>query len=78
MNRIKWATAFKLIIFMPMAISMVASGVIFRTLFQENPNLGAVNAGLVAVHDTFSGGAAYPGARPRENTNLTAADAVAR
>ncbi|HEY9477673.1 MAG TPA: ABC transporter permease subunit [Microbacteriaceae bacterium] len=74
MNRIKWATAFKLIIFMPMAISMVASGVIFRTLFQENPNLGAVNAALVAVHDAFSGGAAYPGARPRENTNLTVVD----
>jgi alpha-glucoside transport system permease protein len=74
MNRIKWATAFKLIIFMPMAISMVASGVIFRTLFQENPNLGAVNAGLVSVHSAFSGGAAYPGARPRENANLTSAD----
>ncbi|MEO7006490.1 MAG: ABC transporter permease subunit [Terrimesophilobacter sp.] len=74
MNRIKWATAFKLIIFMPMAISMVASGVIFRTLFQENPNLGAVNAGLVAAHSTFSGGAAYPGARPRDNANLAVAD----
>ncbi|MBN9152067.1 MAG: ABC transporter permease subunit [Cryobacterium sp.] len=71
MNRITWATAFKLIVFMPMAISMVASGVIFRTLFQENPDLGAVNAGLVAVHDAFSGGAAYPGARPRaDNTTL--------
>jgi alpha-glucoside transport system permease protein len=71
MNRIKWATAFKLIIFMPMAISMVASGVIFRTMFQENPNLGAVNAGLVAVNSGFGGGAAYPGARPRENLSLT-------
>lgn len=72
MNRIRWASAFKLIVFMPMAISMVASGVIFRTLFQENPNLGAVNAGLVAVHDAFSGGAAYPGARPRaDDTSLT-------
>ncbi|HEY9476864.1 MAG TPA: ABC transporter permease subunit [Microbacteriaceae bacterium] len=74
MNRIKWATAFKLIIFMPMAISMVASGVIFRTLFQENPNLGAVNAALVSVHSAFSSGAAYPGARPRENQNLSAVD----
>jgi len=72
MNRIRWATAFKLIVFMPMAISMVASGVIFRTLFQENPDLGAVNAGLVTVHDWFSHGAAYPGARPRDNTGVSA------
>lgn len=71
MNRIKWATAFKLIVFMPMAISMVASGVIFRTLFQENPDLGAVNASLVSIHGWFSGGAAYPGARPRENLDIT-------
>ncbi len=71
MNRIRWATAFKLIVFMPMAISMVASGVIFRTLFQENPDLGVVNASFVAVHDWFSSGAAYPGARPRENTGIT-------
>ncbi len=71
MNRIKWATAFKLIVFMPMAISMVASGVIFRTLFQENPDLGAVNASLVTIHGWFSGGAAYPGARPRENLAIT-------
>jgi alpha-glucoside transport system permease protein len=71
MNRIRWATAFKLVVFMPMAISMVASGVIFRTLFQENPDLGAVNAGLVAVHDAFAGGSAYPGARPRDGLGLT-------
>jgi alpha-glucoside transport system permease protein len=71
MNRIRWATAFKLVVFMPMAISMVASGVIFRTLFQENPDLGAVNAGLVAVHDAFSGGSAYPGARPRDGVGLS-------
>lgn len=70
MNRIRWATVFKLVVFMPMAISMVASGVIFRTLFQENPDLGAVNAGLVAIHDAFSGGSVYPGARPRDDLGL--------
>ena len=32
-----------------MAISMLAAGVIFRGLFQENPNLGAVNAAIVGV-----------------------------
>ena len=71
MDRIKWGIAFKLIVFMPMAISMVAAGVIFRTTFQENPDLGVVNAALVGVHDLFGGGSAYPNARPRENTGLT-------
>jgi alpha-glucoside transport system permease protein len=74
MDRIKWGIAFKLIVFMPMAISMVAAGVIFRTTFQENPNLGVVNAALVGVHDIFGGSSAYPNARPREDTGLTEAD----
>ncbi|MGW9631970.1 ABC transporter permease subunit, partial [Agromyces sp. NPDC055520] len=72
MDRIKWGIAFKLIVFMPMAISMVAAGVIFRTTFQENPDLGVVNAVLVGIHDTFSGDSEYPNARPREDTGLTA------
>lgn len=72
MDRIKWGIAFKLIVFMPMAISMVAAGVIFRTTFQENPDLGVVNAALVGVHDLFGGNAAYPNARPREDTGVTA------
>ncbi|MGO4689815.1 carbohydrate ABC transporter permease [Glaciibacter sp. 2TAF33] len=73
MDRIKWGIAFKLIVFMPMAISMVAAGVIFRTTFQENPNLGVVNAALVGIHDVFGGGSAYPNARPRDSTGLQAA-----
>lgn len=73
MDKVKWAIAFKLIIFMPMAISMVAAGVIFRTTFQENPNLGAVNAGLVSISHAFSNGAAYPGARPRTDEGIAQA-----
>jgi alpha-glucoside transport system permease protein len=72
LDKIKWATAFKLIIFMPMAISMLAAGVIFRTMFQENPNLGVVNAALVAVNSVFNDDAAYPGAGPREGVGLVA------
>lgn len=70
-DKVKWGTAFKLIVFMPMAISMLAAGVIFRSLFQENPELGAVNAGIVAVQNAFGGGAAnYEGARPRPDGPL--------
>ncbi|MEO6827159.1 MAG: ABC transporter permease subunit [Microbacteriaceae bacterium] len=71
MDKIKWSIAFKLIVFMPMAISMVAAGVIFRTTFQESPQLGVVNAAIVGVNNIFGGGSAYPNARPREDTGTT-------
>jgi len=70
MDRIRWSTAFKLIIFMPMAISMLAAGVIFRGMFQEDPDIGVVNAVVVGVKDAFSHGAAFPGAQPRADAGL--------
>jgi alpha-glucoside transport system permease protein len=72
LERIKWATAFKLIIFMPMAISMLAAGVIFRGMFEESPNLGVVNAAIVGVQNAFSADTAYPGGRPREEAGIVA------
>ncbi|GAA4893557.1 sugar ABC transporter permease [Tessaracoccus lubricantis] len=72
LQRLKWKTAFRLIIFMPMAISMLAAGVIFRGLFQENPQLGAVNAAIVGVQNAFSDTANYPGANPRKDVGLVA------
>ena len=77
LEKIKWSTAFKLIIFMPMAISMLAAGVIFRGMFQESPNLGVVNAAVVAVNSAFGGGdAAYPGATPRADAGLVSDSGV--
>lgn len=70
MDRISWSTAFKLIIFMPMAISMLAAGVIFRGMFQENPDIGVVNAVVVAAKDVFSDAANFPGAGPRADAGL--------
>lgn len=70
LEKLKWQTAFKLIIFMPMAISMLAAGVIFRGMFQESPNLGVVNAAIVGVNSVFSDSASYPGANPREDTGI--------
>jgi alpha-glucoside transport system permease protein len=65
-ERIRWASAFKLIVFMPMAISMVAAGVIFTLVYEHDPDRGVLNAVAVGVHDTFSAPARYPGVRPRE------------
>ncbi|MEV0234261.1 ABC transporter permease subunit [Nonomuraea sp. NPDC050786] len=65
-ERIKWATAFKLIVFMPMAVSLMAAGVIFRLVYEQSPDKGLANAVLTTVHDTFSSSQGYPEARPRE------------
>ncbi len=70
LEKLRWKTAFKLIIFMPMAISMLAAGVIFRGMFQENPNLGVVNAVIVGVHNAVSDEASYPGAQPRQDVGI--------
>ncbi|MFF4356167.1 carbohydrate ABC transporter permease [Streptomyces sp. NPDC001604] len=69
-ERVRWGTAFKLIVFMPMAISMLAAGIIFRLVYEQDPNLGAANAVAKSIHDTFVSSSVYPGARP----NGTATD----
>ncbi|MFO7244591.1 MAG: ABC transporter permease subunit [Actinomycetes bacterium] len=71
MDRIRWSTAFKLIIFMPMAISMLAAGVIFRGMFQEDPEIGVVNAVVVAAKEAFSDTSSYPGAKPRPDVGVS-------
>ncbi|MCT9929044.1 ABC transporter permease subunit [Planotetraspora sp. A-T 1434] len=72
-ERIRWATAFKLILFMPMAVSLLAAGVIFRLVYEQDPDKGVANAVITVVHDTFSSSQGYPGARPRENDQAPAA-----
>ncbi|MEU2262688.1 sugar ABC transporter permease [Streptomyces sp. NPDC019645] len=63
-ERIRWGTAFKLVVFMPMAISMLAAGIIFRLVYEQDPERGVANAVWVGVHDTFSESASFPRARP--------------
>lgn len=72
-ERIRWATAFRLVLFMPMAISLFASGIIFRLVYEEEPSQGVVNAVLVGVHDVFSPASQYPNARPRTGYTPTEA-----
>ena len=43
-ERVRWAVAFKTVVFLPMAISAFATGVTWRIMYQQDPNLGAVNA----------------------------------
>lgn len=74
LEKIRWATAFKLIIFMPMAISMLAAGVIFRTVFQQNPDIGLANAMVVTAKDLFTDSANYPNARVRPDLGFDQAE----
>ncbi|MBO8185127.1 ABC transporter permease [Streptomyces spirodelae] len=69
-EKIRWATAFKLVLFVPMAISFLATGIIFRVVYEQDPDRGVLNAVAVGVHDAFDEGAHYPTARPKDSTVL--------
>ena len=64
-EKVRWATAFKLLLFMPMAVSFLAAGIVFRLAYDEDPDKGVLNAAVVSVHDAFTGTSAYPTARAR-------------
>ncbi|WP_326592716.1 ABC transporter permease subunit [Streptomyces sp. NBC_01294] len=70
-EKVRWATAFKLVLFLPMAVSFLAAGIIFRLAYEQNPDRGVLNAAVVGVHDAFADPAAYPTARAREGHGLT-------
>jgi alpha-glucoside transport system permease protein len=51
---------------MPMAISLVAGGVIWRVVYEEDPDRGLLNAGTRAVSSVFRPPGPYAGAAPSE------------
>ena len=63
-ERVRWSTAFKIVVFLPMAISLVAAGIIFRLVFEDTPERGAANAALAVVASVFSPPGPYPDAQP--------------
>jgi alpha-glucoside transport system permease protein len=69
-EKVRWATAFKLLLFMPMAVSFLAAGIIFRLAYDEDPHKGVLNAAVVGVHDAFKGTSQYPTARARDGFGL--------
>ena len=67
-ERVRWSVAFKTIVFLPMAISAFATGVTWRIMYQQDPDVGAVNAlGRVAV-DAVSSPGVLPNALPSTPT----------
>src|SRR3990170_7000723 len=53
-ERVRYQTAIKIIVFMPMAISFLATGVIWRVMYDPEPQKGFVNASVGAVADAVN------------------------
>jgi alpha-glucoside transport system permease protein len=53
-ERIRFATGFKVAVFMPMAISLFAAGVIWRLMYEKDPDEGTLNAGIAVVRDAVT------------------------
>lgn len=69
-ERVKYATAIKVIVFMPMAISFLATGVIWRVMYEEDRNRGFINAGIGVVADRVAAPGAYAGANALPDSGL--------
>ena len=67
-ERIRWAVAFKTVVFMPMAISLFATGVIWHVMYIKDPSQGAVNAGIGAIRSWFVSPGALSNALPSTST----------
>ena len=63
-ERIRWSVAFKTVVFMPMAISLLAAGVIWRLMYVQDPSQGTVNAAIAAVKGVVEPEGALPTAEP--------------
>ena len=59
-ERIRWSTAFKTIIFMPIVFSATASALVWRTIFDLDPHIGIVNAAVQTASDWVSPPGLYP------------------
>ncbi len=69
-ERIRWNTAFKVAVFMPMAISFLSAGVTWRLIYDQDPSRGLANAALAGIVDVVRPPGPYPGARPSDDQAL--------
>jgi alpha-glucoside transport system permease protein len=64
LERVRFSTAFKVAVFMPMAISLFAAGVIWRLMYEKDPSQGTVNAGIKVVKDAVAPSGVLSNAKP--------------
>ncbi len=63
-ERVRWSVAFKTVVFMPLAISAFAAGVIWRVTLEQDPDRGPVNAVIASVKDVVDPPGVLPRAKP--------------
>ena len=73
-ERIRWGTAFKVIIFMPMAVSFLSAGVTWRLIYEDDPQLGLANAAARGVAGIVHAPGVIEGARPSDEDQLQPED----
>jgi alpha-glucoside transport system permease protein len=64
LERVRFSVAFKVAVFMPMAISLFAAGVIWRLMYEKDPEQGTVNAAVAVVKDAVSPSGVLSAAQP--------------
>ena len=63
-ERISWSVAFKTAVFMPMAISLFAAGVIWHIMYTQDPSQGTINAAVSVVSEAVNPPGVLSGASP--------------
>src|SRR5262245_13147313 len=64
LERIRFSVAFKVAVFMPMAISLFAAGVIWRFMYEKDPSQGTINAAVAVVKDAVRPAGVLSSAQP--------------
>src|ERR1700680_3109783 len=59
-ERIRWSTAFKTIVFMPLVFSATAAGLTWASIFFIDPHTGMVNAAVQGVSNAVNPPGLYP------------------
>jgi alpha-glucoside transport system permease protein len=59
-ERIRWSTAFKTIVFMPLVFSATAAGLTWASIFFIDPHTGMVNAAVQGVSNALNPPGLYP------------------
>jgi alpha-glucoside transport system permease protein len=77
-DKIRWATAIRVVVFIPVVVSGLAAGVTFRFVYAEDPRIGLANAVLRRAVHVFRPPGPYPGARPSMPEEFTQTEAGLR
>jgi alpha-glucoside transport system permease protein len=77
-DKIRWKTAFKLVLFLPIAIAVMSSGIIWRIVYDTSPDRGLLNAAINVPVSLFSPEGDLAGAVPSLDTAAIGDDRALR